>query len=484
MRKNVSGQTIGAQLISTSDGAAFTGAVTVAVTLDAGVQATGSVGAGACVHEGNGYHTYAPAQAETNGDLAAFTFTGAGAVPVTVQVYTTSLNPHDTVRGGLTALPAAAADAAGGLPISDAGGLDLDAQRSDVAAILVDTGTTLQAELDGIQADTENLQTRVPAALVGGRIDSSVGAMAANVLTAAAAAADLTTELQSGLATAAAIAALDTKIGAPAGASVSADVAAVKTDTGNLVTRITSTLFSGITSMAQWLGLIAGKQTGNSTARTELRATGAGSGTFDETTASQEALRDRGDAAWATATGFSTQTSVDDLPTNSELATALGTADDAILAAIAALNNLSSAAAQTAAAAALTAYDPPTNAELEARTLLAASYATAANQSTIAGYIDTEVAAIVSAIAALNNISTADVLTQVNAALQATLADSIPADGTRPSISSGVYMLVQFMLDRSVSGTTCTVRKPDGSTSLFTLTLNDAAAPTSITRGS
>jgi hypothetical protein len=37
----------------------------------------------------------------------------------------------------------------------------------------------------------------------------------------------------------------------------------------------------------------------------------------------------------------SSQTSVDDLPTNAELATALGTADDAVLAAIAALNNIS-----------------------------------------------------------------------------------------------------------------------------------------------
>jgi hypothetical protein len=51
-----------------------------------------------------------------------------------------------------TALPAAAADAAGGLPISDAGGLDLDSVKTDTAAILVDTGTTLQAELDAIQA--------------------------------------------------------------------------------------------------------------------------------------------------------------------------------------------------------------------------------------------------------------------------------------------------------------------------------------------
>jgi len=38
---------------------------------------------------------------------------------------------------------------------------------SDVAAILVDTGTTLQGELDGIQADTEDLQTQVGTAGAG-----------------------------------------------------------------------------------------------------------------------------------------------------------------------------------------------------------------------------------------------------------------------------------------------------------------------------
>ncbi len=48
---------------------------------------------------------------------------------------------------------------------------------SDVSAILVDTGTTLQAELDGIQADTENIQTRLPTVLIGGRMDSDVEAI-------------------------------------------------------------------------------------------------------------------------------------------------------------------------------------------------------------------------------------------------------------------------------------------------------------------
>jgi hypothetical protein len=66
----------------------------------------------------------------------------------------------------------------------------------------------------------------LPAALVGGRMDASVGAMAANVMTAAAAAADLTTELQSGLATAAALATLDD--------FVDTEVAAIKAKTDNL----------------------------------------------------------------------------------------------------------------------------------------------------------------------------------------------------------------------------------------------------------
>lgn len=56
---------------------------------------------------------------------------------------------------------------------------DVSALATNVAAILVDTGTTL----DG----------RLPAALVSGRIDASVGAMAANVLTATAINADAIT---------------------------------------------------------------------------------------------------------------------------------------------------------------------------------------------------------------------------------------------------------------------------------------------------
>lgn len=89
MKKNIASQVIGVQMVSATDGSAFTGSVTVYVTGDGGTQAVGSVGSGACTHEGNGFHTYVPAQAETNYDHVAFTFIGTGAVPATVQVYTT-----------------------------------------------------------------------------------------------------------------------------------------------------------------------------------------------------------------------------------------------------------------------------------------------------------------------------------------------------------------------------------------------------------
>ena len=66
-------------------------------------------------------------------------------------------------------------------------------------------------------------------------------------------------------------------------------------DTTNVNTD-TAAWYSGITSLASWLGLMAGKQAADATARTEMRVTGAGSGTFDETTDSLEANAEAVDA--------------------------------------------------------------------------------------------------------------------------------------------------------------------------------------------
>lgn len=93
-------------------------------------------------------------------------------------------------------------------------------------------------------------------------------------------------------------------------------------------------------------------------------------------------------------------------------------------------------------------------------------------------------AAVLAALAALNNLSPAQVLAQVNAAMGTTLADSIPLDGTAPSAYQALYILVQYLLERSVAGTTVSVKKPDGITTLLTLLTNSATAPTSISRSS
>lgn len=61
--------------------------------------------------------------------------------------------------------------------------------------------TSVSTDIAGVQSDTNDIQTRLPAALVSGRIDASVGAMATDTLTAAALAASAVTEIQTGLST-------------------------------------------------------------------------------------------------------------------------------------------------------------------------------------------------------------------------------------------------------------------------------------------
>jgi hypothetical protein len=103
--------------------------------------------------------------------------------------------------------------------------------------------------------------------------------------------------------------------------------------------------------------------------------------------------------------------------------------------------------------------------------------ASQASLDTIDGIVD----ALTVAVAALNDISTSEVLAQVNAALETAVPDSVPAVGNRPSVKQAAYMSTQFLVERTLSGTTLTVKKPSGA-ALFTITLNDASVPTATTR--
>jgi hypothetical protein len=153
MKKNIASQSIGVQMITAADGTVFTGAVAVAVTVDNGTQATGT--ATAPVHEGNGYHSYRPSQAETNGDHVAFTFTGTGAIAATVQVFTQFPQTGDNF-------------ARLGAPAGASVSADVAAVKADSAAVLVDTGTTLPGTLAGLatQASVDTIDGNVDAVLV------------------------------------------------------------------------------------------------------------------------------------------------------------------------------------------------------------------------------------------------------------------------------------------------------------------------------
>ena len=71
--------------------------------------------------------------------------------------------------------------------------------ETDIPAILVDTGTTLPAAIASVQSDTDDIQTRLPAALVGGRMDADVGNMQTDALDADALAADAVAEIADGV---------------------------------------------------------------------------------------------------------------------------------------------------------------------------------------------------------------------------------------------------------------------------------------------
>ncbi len=70
--------------------------------------------------------------------------------------------------------------------------------------------------------------------------------------------------------------------------AIKGDTAAILTDTGTTL----EARFTGMTSLTEWLSAMAGKQASDATAQTEMRAAGAGSGSYLATTDSLEATQD------------------------------------------------------------------------------------------------------------------------------------------------------------------------------------------------
>lgn len=118
-RKNVASQYVTFALVNASSGAVITGATIGSIgkfrTIDGAAQASMT---GTVTETANGQYQMALSQADTNGNDIAWLFTYSGALPVNYNVVTTAGDPTDAVRGGLTALPNAAASAVGGLPVA------------------------------------------------------------------------------------------------------------------------------------------------------------------------------------------------------------------------------------------------------------------------------------------------------------------------------------------------------------------------------
>ena len=148
------------------------------------------------------------------------------------EIQLVSFDPYDAVRMGMTALPNAAAEAAGGLYTRGTG-----------------AGQIAQDANGNVRTNLDTIKTQTVTCAAGVTVLASVGTAA-------------TDTAQTGDAFA--------RLGAPVGASISADIATNKTH----LTDIKGATWSAVTDTL-------------------------------------EAIRDRGDAAWITATGFSTHSAAD-----------------------------------------------------------------------------------------------------------------------------------------------------------------------------
>ena len=71
---------------------------------------------------------------------------------------------------------------------------------------------------------------------------------------------------------------------------------------------------------------------------------------------------------------------------------------------------------------------------------------------------------------------------QLTTLLTTAMVEDYAADGSPVSVLQALYEILQFHNEREIASTTMTVKKRDGSTTAYTLTLNDATSPTSISR--
>lgn len=262
---------------------------------------------GAVTEIANGWYQVAANATDSNtlGSLLLHA-SATGADPVDDRFEVVKFNPDDNVRLGLTALPNAAADAAGGLAISDAGGLDLDTLLGRLDAAI---STRLAAA--SYTAPLDAAGTRAALGMSAADLDTQLDAIAAFIDTEIAAIKAKTDNLPPDPADASDIAALFTAIQAHGDSTwATVTAAAIRTAVGLASANLDTQLAAKATAakLLAYVQLLARKDAAIATDRAtelgEINANqGSGAGAYAGTTDSQEAIRDRGDAAWVTGGG-------------------------------------------------------------------------------------------------------------------------------------------------------------------------------------
>jgi len=84
---------------------------------------------------------------------------------------------------------------------------------------------------------------------------------------------------------------------------------------------------------------------------------------------------------------------------------------------------------------------------------------------------------VTGSVGSVTGLSVTDILTTQ-------MTESYAADGTAPTLAQALFLIQQSIGDFSISGTTISVKKLDGSSEAATYTLDSATAPTSRTRAS
>lgn len=141
-------------VVQISDGAVQTSGVAVKVIPFGSTEASGT---GTVAYSADGVVLYTPVQAETNYTSFVLVASKSGCIPAATTVVTS------------------ASATAGKVVVS---GLDADSITSSVVAASavteIQNGLATQTSVDAIQADTNDIQTRLPAALDGGRIAAAL----------------------------------------------------------------------------------------------------------------------------------------------------------------------------------------------------------------------------------------------------------------------------------------------------------------------